>query len=72
MTASEKVSSVLYSLEWVVQGSGYGFRPAAVLEAFGQHCDALICRFDFFGCSCMEPGVGLDYPCRSLPAWGIL
>ena len=48
MAVSEIVSSVLYSLEWVLQGSGYGFRPAGVLEAFGQHCDALIRGFDFW------------------------
>uniref|UniRef100_A0A8B9VUD6 Uncharacterized protein n=1 Tax=Anas zonorhyncha TaxID=75864 RepID=A0A8B9VUD6_9AVES len=38
-----------------------------------EHLDnTLRHRVCFFGCSCVEPGVGLGDPCGSLPTWNVL
>jgi len=49
------------------QGSWH--RAAGVQEAFGQCSQTQVLNF---GWSCMDPRVGLDDPCSSLPTWGIL
>ena len=51
------------------QGSGHSIEPAGVQEAFGQLAQALGL---IFGWSYVEPGVGCDDPCGSLPTWNIL
>ena len=51
------------------QGSSHSTEPAGAQEVFGQHSQT---HGLFFWGSCMEPGVGLDDPCGSLPTLYIL
>lgn len=65
---SGKGSSLRGCSSTVIGSSDHSTKPTGVQEMF-EHSQTygLI-----FGWSCMEPGVGLDDPLRSLPIWDIL
>lgn len=56
-------------LEQVSQGNGHSPKPDRIQQVFGP------CSLKYslnFGCSCVESGIGLYFPCGSLPAEDIL
>jgi len=56
------------ALEQAAQGSGHSPK----LPEFKKHLDSGLKYSLNFGWSYVEPGVGLDDPCESLPTWDIL
>lgn len=50
------------------QGSGHNTEPVGVEEAFGQRTQT---HGLIFGCSWVDPGVGINDPCHSYPTWDI-
>jgi len=50
-------------MEWAAQGSGHGPELPEVMERLDRHG---------FGWSCVEPAVGLNNLCGSLPTQSIL